>query len=533
MRREKLAVLMIIVLILLSAAPVLSSAQQTPYRIITVNEYGLVYVYDVLPAVGESTEISFPKNLIKNLVNYACLEDQSPKLRVGENFFSIEVNSKAGQQLHLITIFKNVLSWNPADQTFQLEMPIHPRVLGLKTTSFSVDVKLPRDAEISELSPGFLNQSEPGVISGTLKDVDFSKDEVQHLSIKFKTDSLKLIDIRSAKLSIELPDRIISLTLRLTQLGGTSMSEARLKFPSGFSLIEVKDSVGKLSSNYEKGSGELRVFLRQPVEIRQSTSFTVVLKASEESRLISSENGVSEIGLLLPMNSTIWIYEVEVVLRGGEAKSWSPEPLELRREYPEKTILVYRFDHVDPLNVKEMRITLNYEPSFTFFQVLPYLALFSIVLVVASLTIVYKPTVKLKAKKPGESLMEEARLLMLSYQSLVGLIAGRKIYDRSSARRTLLEIRSEVRRRVEKLGKLGAEVRREMPKTREEVESLMKAAKGFEQAVEKTWDEVYPYLSGSMPKKRLEKILDRRGRELKSTYEKVAMSLEALRRKLR
>ena len=521
--------MMALMMFLAALAPA-SAQQQAPYRVITVSEYGLVYVYDVLPKISDSMEISFPRDLVKNLVNYVCLEDQNPKLEVGDKVFSIAVKPEAGEQVHLLTIFKDVVFWNPAAQSFQLQIPLHPKVSGLGRTSFSVEVRLPKDAQLAEVSPGSLNQSSAGTISGRLSNIDLSRGDFQYLSVRFSSNMLKLIDIQSARLSIILPDGTMSLTLKILQLGGTSTDELTLRLPEDLTLIEVRDPLGELSSSYEPG--RLKVRFRQPLSGGQLTSFTVVLKASEGSQLISSGSGVSRIGLLLPMNSTAWVYEVEVILKDAEVKSWSPEPIQLRREYPEKTVLVYRFDHVDPISVNDLKLTLEYEPIFTPIKLLPYLALASIAIIIASITAVYRVRAKPVVKKPGEALVDEGQLLMLSYQNLAELITSRRIYDRGVARRSLLEARSEVRRRVERIRKLGEELKRDLPKLGKEIDGLVRSAESFEDAVDRLWDLVYPYLSKSMTRKRLDEVLGRGHEGLKKAYGRLAGSLEALREQL-
>lgn len=531
MKEGKQAVLLVMTLMIFLTALAPASAQQrAPYRVITVSEYGLVYVYDVLPRISDSMEISFPRDLVKNLVNYVCLEDQNPKLEIGEKVFSVVVRPEASEQVHILTIFRDVVSWNPAAQSFQLQMPLYPKVSGLGRTSFSIEIRLPKDAQLAEVSPGFLNQSGAGALSGQLSDIDLSRGDFQYLSARFSSNMLKLIDIRSARLSVILPDRVMSLTLRVLQLGGTSTNELALRIPEGLTLIEVRDPLGELSSSYEPG--RLEVKLRQPLSGGQLTSFTVVLKASEESQLISSGPKGSTIELFLPMNLTAWVYEVELILKDAEIRSWNPEPIQLRREYPEKTVLVYRFDHVDPINVDDLRLTLEYDPIFTPIRILPYLALASIAISIASVTAVHRVRAKPVVKKPGEALVDEGQLLMLSYQNLAELLTSRRIYDRGVARRSLLEARSEVRRRVERIRKLGEELKRELPKLGKEVNRLVKSAESFENAVDRLWDLVYPYLSKSMTRRRLHEALIRGHEDLKKAYGRLAESLEALRERL-
>ena len=64
-----LSILLIAILVTAGLNPVLG--KQYSKRIIEVNALGLVYIYDEVPSTGDKTVIQFPKNLVKNLVNYA------------------------------------------------------------------------------------------------------------------------------------------------------------------------------------------------------------------------------------------------------------------------------------------------------------------------------------------------------------------------------------------------------------------------------------------------------------------------------
>ena len=505
-----------------------------PHRIIEVNEYGLVYVYDVLPGADGELRIGFPKSLVRNLVNYACPEDPNPELKVEEDAFFIVVDSKPGQPIHLTTIFRDVIAWDSRRGAFELNMPLHPMVPGLGKMNYPVTIKLPRDSEILEVSPGFLNQSETGTLSGVLEDVDLSGADFQQLKLSFTSDLLKIVDIRSATMELKLPDRLVTLNMRILNLGGSSMGQLNLKLPKGSKLIDVRDSLGSLSRKYDEETGSLRVSLRQPLAARSSTTLIVSFQAPSESDLMQVSDGSFTVSPYLPINSTAWLYRVEIVLTGGRPSSWNPEPIEFKREYPDKTILAYRFTRVDPINVGSFEINLEYGCGFSLFHILPYFALASIILMVGSVTAMRLTRGRRPAgKAPSfDRLLDEYQLLIMSYQSAADLLSSERIYNRAYARRTLLGIRSDVRRNVEKLRKVAEELKREKPVASEEVKRLEDAAKAFENAVEKIWNEIYPYLSGSAPKRRLGGVLEGCRRELREAYEGLSDALESLKKKL-
>jgi len=530
-RLSLFAALAIMLLSLQIIAPA-SALEQAPRRVIEVNENGLVYVYDVLPSTGDTMKIGFPKEFLKNLVNYACREDSSPKLVIEDDFFWITVNGASSTEIHVLTIFRDLLSWSPADQTFSLRIPAHPRVEDLGRSDFSVEVRLPSDATITEISPGWLNQTKPGMLSGVIRDLDLSREDVTMVSVKFSSNSLRILDVISAKLLVEIPEGRASISLRMRLVGGSQLSEVKLRLPEGFELIGAEDALGKLSSSVGK-AGEAVVRLRQSLSQGGSDLLTITAKVGEGSNLIRlGANEILITALPMPLNTTVWTYDVEIRLRGGELRSWSPEPIELRREYPEKTILSYRFDHVDPINAGGFRIILGYEQRMSFFQVAPYLILATIGIVAFSITITYRPRGRIVEKKTSESLMDEASSITGIYQRLMDLISSDKIYDRGTARRILLDIRAEAREEVEKIRRIVERVASEEPKAAELARDLAKAAEDIQRAIEKTWAEVYPYLSRSLPRSRLEGALERCRGEIKQAYDVFVSRLESLRRRL-
>ena len=104
MRRLKLLIIALIMILVISAITPLTQAQPISVkRIVEVDQYGLVYVYDEVPRTGDLTKISFPRKMLANLVNYRSPEDPNPELKEDRDVFSIIVHSKSGDFVHLVT----------------------------------------------------------------------------------------------------------------------------------------------------------------------------------------------------------------------------------------------------------------------------------------------------------------------------------------------------------------------------------------------------------------------------------------------
>ena len=70
MRGLKPLIIALTMILVISAITPLTQAQPiSAKRIVEVNQYGLVYVYDEVPRTGDLTKISFPKEMLAKLVN--------------------------------------------------------------------------------------------------------------------------------------------------------------------------------------------------------------------------------------------------------------------------------------------------------------------------------------------------------------------------------------------------------------------------------------------------------------------------------
>jgi len=529
---RKKPILLSILLITVLVASGLSLASATPYskRIIEVNPLGLVYVHDEVPSTGDKTVIQFPKKFVKNLVNYASPNDPEPELEVGNDTFSIIIDSNPGETVRLVTVFRGVISWNSLRKSFELRMPLNPIVQIKEKMPFSIEVRVPGNA--TSVSPGYLKQVSTGVLSGNIEEMDLSKKEVEEVSVTFASQSLRIIDITSAKLIVEPFGRKMELDLRIHHLGGESASEITLKLPENSYEIEARDHLGKISSSYDAKTGRIRITFRQALEFDQSAYLSIKFRAPENSSIIDFKDGEVTINPFLPLNTTSWTYEVEAVLRGVEPESWTPEPDEFYKEYPDKTVIVYRFSHVDPINVHNNVVKVKYRTSFAASAVLPYLAVIAVAGIAGSITAIYVRELKIaprREKGPLQKLLDEGELLTPIYQGLSELISSGKIFERGYSRKSLLELRSDARRHAEKLMKTSRELRKISPEISKELMNLENAAREFQRTVERAWDITYPYLSGGLSKKKLGERLDRYYDELKKSYSKLVDCLEAIR----
>ncbi len=524
---------MVLIALLAAAVPPAISAQQIPKRTIELSPYGLVYVYDEVPSIGEKTVLEFPKNLVKNLVNYVSPNDPEPEMKVGNETFSIIVHSKPGETIRLTTVFRDVVLWSPYDQVFQLRMPIYPLVSGAGEKVFSLTVKLPSDSSISNVSPENLNQTKGGTLSATFEKTDLSGRDFKYFTVVFSSRFLKIIDITSAKMIIDPFSREADLALSLRSLGGKEVNKITFNLPAGSEILKTSDSVGEVSNGYDPERGELTVNLRQPIGAGQRVYVEVSFKFPEGASVMEIEDGRLTVSPILPMNATAWTYDIELILRSVSPVSWSPEPYEVRREYPETSIMTYKFTHLDPLNVKDAAVTVKFERTFSAFSILPY-ALVIAIFAIGSVAALYikKPERKAAEEKPTRDLTDEAQGLISAYQTVVDLIRSGKIFEKGRARSTILEARAEARRSAERLRRAGRDVRKTSPEMSSELERLERSAGKLERALERAWDLAYPYFSGSLSKKRFRARLDEYYEELKKAYGEFADSLEEFRKKI-
>lgn len=534
MNRKLIILLAMLIIGLMTSVLNAVSATQYARRIVEVNDLGLVYVYDEVPSNGEKTIIRFPRALIKNLVNYASPDDPEPELKVDEAAFFIIIDSRPGDVVHLVTIFRETISWDSAKKSFELRMPLNPIIQIEEKIPFSIEIRLPGNA--SKISPEYLKQVSGGIISGTINEANLSEAIEEEFSVTFTSQSLRIIEINSAKLEVEPFERKMKLDLEIRHLGGEGASEITLKLPEKSSGIETRDHLGKIPNSYDAETGHLRVTLRQTLDLGQRAYLSLKFMIPENSSIIYIGDDELRMTPLLPLNTTSWVYEVEVVLRGVDPESWAPEPDEFYKEYPDKSVLTYQFSHIDPINIHNNAIDMRYRRVFAVSAVLPYLAMIAVVGVLGSITAIYARgmrKVPSRGRGPIQELIDEGELLIPIYQGLSDLISSGRIFERGYSRKRLLELRSGVRRHVEKLAEMGRELRRTGPEISRELMDLENAAYEFQKTVEKSWDIAYPYLSGGLSRKKLAERLDEYYEELKSSYSKFADCLDSVRRRLK
>ncbi|MCD6235449.1 MAG: hypothetical protein J7J94_00410 [Thaumarchaeota archaeon] len=529
MRRETVLTAILVILLASAAYPV--SAQQAYKRTIEISQYGLVYVHDEVPSTGDTTILKFPRSLVKNLVNYVSPEDPKPELKVENETFSIIVHSKPGETVHLTTTFRNTLLWNPYKQEFFLKLPIYPLVPGLGKEPFTLVVELPSDSSIKNVSPEGLNQTGGTTLNKTFE-ADLSGNKFEYFSVTFASRFLTPLEISSAKLVLNPFSREADLTLVLNSLGGRALGKITINIPAGSKVLKTADSVGEISNGYDPDRGELTLNLRQSLQPGQRVSLEISFKAPENSQLIEIEDGKIAVKPILPMNTTAWTYYLEVILSDASPKSWSPEPYEIRREYPNTVIMKYRFTHVDPFNVGNMAAEIEFTREFSPIPALPYLfaiAIFALAFTAA--VYVKKPARAAAEKKVSKDVLDEAQGLVSAYQIIIDLVRTGKIFEKGKARSLILQARAEARRSGERVRKLAREMRREKPEIEREIAKLEESCRKLERVLEQAWELAYPYLSGTLSRKKFEERLNRYYDDLKKAYGEFADSFEDLREK--
>ena len=507
----------------------------TAKRVIEVNQYGLIYVYDEVPRTGDLTRISFPRELLANLVDYKSTEDPGPELKVDKDTFSIMIHSSGGDFVHLVTIFKNLINWNEANNIFTLRMSLNP-ILDEKVDEFSIIVKLPPDAELSRINPSYITEKK-GVISGKTSKIDLTRKPPQTLSVDFTSDRLNILDITDVDAGYSLPDGFIKLRFRFVNRGGRDLSRISFKLPANCSDVGAQDDLGRLTSSYDSKTGSLDVTLREQVEVDEYGSVSIYFKLPANNPYMEISDNRFKISLILPINTTVRRYNVELSLKSMEFISSSPEPLELVRVYPETIKLAYTFDHVNPFNVGNSTIVLDYRPFFSVFRLMPYIWTGAVAMVVlAAITCIYlrRPRLVLsKVELSMRRLIEEADSLTASYQGLTSLITSGRITEKGYIRPRILDFRASIRRHGDRISAIASELVKTSPELRDSMTNIKNSVRRLEQSVEELWVIIHRYLSGRIGKSAFEKRVDRHYRMLKKVYGEFAEAIEELREKIK
>jgi len=533
--RVVLALTLLLILPLLAPA----AAQQNAFveRVLEVNPYGLVYISDTVPRTGEVTAISFPSNLVKYLVNYRSPEDPNPTLEVEEKTFSIKVRSSSGDVIHLVTIFRDVVSRTP-EGAFTFSLPLNP-ITSEKAGKFSLRVILPSDAEVDDYSPNFLKVEgeKTNVLEGISEGIDTSSETPEDLTISFRSRTLRLLDILRAELEVKYPERVADFAFKFRNGGGRDLDYLKIFIPPGSELIETRDLLGEIGNTYKAEKGELSITLRRSVRQGESETVEAVFKIPEGSGLLEGSNGALRIGLLLPMNMTIRVYEVRVIMSSVDFISSTPEPEELQRLYPERIQLSYTFDHIDPFNAGELEVKLNYKPIPSRFALMPYLwgAVLAAVVFgsVASVYVRKRAGAAVKeTEKPLFDLVSEADAISAACQRVADLISTRRILDKGYIRPRILELRSSIRRHAGRIASLAGEVAKLKPDLSERVKELADSAHSIESDVESLWIATHNYLTGSMGRSAFRRLAEQHYKRIGAAHRRLSEALEYLRGRL-
>ncbi len=519
----------ITILILVSLLPPVSPQTQQVSRVIELNEYGLLYVSDTVPRRGDITEISFPRELVKYMVNYRSEEDPEPELTVSGDLFTIKVRSGSGDVVHLTTIFRDIVERNP-DGSFTLSFPVSP-ILQEGSGTLKLRVILPSDTTVVESSPEFLKEveGEKGILEAERKEVDFTDRSPQSLAVNFRSGDLKLLDITEATLRADLTEGTFSLKLRIRNLGGSALNTLVMNLPEASRIVEVRDPLGKIRGSFNLEKKTLTVNLREGIDEGEAGSVEVVFRPETP---LEKGGGTLSIGLILPLNLTVRVYNVEAVLSSVEIVSTEPEADKLERIYPETLVLGFTFTHIDPFNYRGIQARIDYRESVGRFSILPYLWAAAIIVAIGSVVSVYVRRGRPEAVGPGGELLREADTLSADYLSAADLITSQKILDKGFIRPRILELRSDMKRRVGKLVALIGEVRKTMPGMEDRLRELADSAKRLEEEIDSLWIATHSYLTGRMGRSAFRRIAEDHLRRMRETHRRFTEALEDIRSRL-
>ncbi|MCS7126316.1 MAG: hypothetical protein NZ929_05340 [Aigarchaeota archaeon] len=528
---NKIIIAMIFIMVFISSMFSLNSVygEEVAERIIEIDRYGFVYVVDSLP-VGEGVaEIGFPREYLQNLVDYYS-PNAKVEMRLESEIFWLRVSSDhPSKNIKLITVFGDLLK-RSGTETFMLDFSLNP-LTREDLKKINLRIVLPNGSIIDKISPETIKIREDGISALGELSIDTSK--VNNLKVEFKVGEISLIKPLTIYLHLDLSSNQAEYTIKLNLRDGKTLGGFDFILPNGSKLIETKDLLRKLSNSYDESLGRLHISFGGDLNVGESQTVIIKFNPPENTLYKIGEDRIT-IYPRLPFNLSTPDFRVSIILPSMEYTSSDPEPIEIKRVYPEKTLLTFTLGIVSPLteDLKNFEIMVKRIPSvFSFIQYM--LGASIIILIIGILTYSLRPAVKPLLKDYGEKarkLIEEVEGLIGSCRVIGDLIDSRKIFDKGYVRPRLLEVRSDVSKRISRITSISLDLKKANPEIVDIVDSLVQTSKIIERSVEDLWAQTHKYLTGSIGRKIFTTQVEDNYKTILKNSEKAVRELEALRK---
>ncbi|MEM2909593.1 MAG: hypothetical protein QXO01_00785 [Nitrososphaerota archaeon] len=383
-----ITILVILVCTVLAQFAVVSSEGESyeVVRGVEVKDCGLMYISDSLYVEpGRTIKVGFDIALKDKLVAFyaeqATIETRYVEEESPPSLFFIEMRNVGEQTVraNLVTVFKGLVTEEDS-KTFVANVPMLP-VIKKTVASFYMVVRFPSGSEV-ELPerPGFNYTTAMDGVFTEAKDIDLLLPT--SVSVRFMNDKVSIVSVEKADVTVFVGNpRQVSFFLKIVNHGKSSINEVKLLLPTNATLLNVKDSLGALSSSYVRETGSLVVKTRWDVKSGEKVSFTV-----EYLEPYAHESGYTYVLSYPSLLDTVYgRYSLKVILSPGyDFKGSSPEPEELVRDQSGATMLSYVSGSVATLQPKTA-ISISYIAGVSIMPYLPYLwiATFGVLLTTA------------------------------------------------------------------------------------------------------------------------------------------------------
>jgi len=533
MRLKKTFFSMLVLAVLLFSYSyyVIECNEQALERLIEVDRYGFLYVIDNIPLGGGYVEVGFPKQLLSNLIDYYTL-DGNIELKIEEQTFWLKVSPRQpSSSVKLITIFGDLVKRSGAGN-FKIEFPANP-VTRENLENVNVRIILPEGSNISKISPSTIEVRENSIEAQGILPIDTT--QVHNLQLEFAVGEISLLKPIYTYLTLDLSIKQAEYNVKLSLRDGNTIDSFYFNLPNGSRVLETRDYLKKLPNSYDEQTGKLRVSFDRKLNIGESQ--TIIIKFEPpENFFYKIEEGTILIFPYLPFNLSTPDYRVSVILPSMDYISSSLEPIEVKKIYPEKTVLTFSLGIASPLTIdlRGFNVIVKSVPSM--FSLIPYMLGISVVVMIFSvlaysLKPVFKPSLK-EYEEKAKKLIDEVEGLASSCRVIGELITSKKMLDKGYVRPKMLGIRNDVARHVSKIASYSLDLKKAYPEAVDRIDSLMVTSRMIQESIEHLWTQTHRYLTGAVAKTLFNRQVEENYKSILKYLDKLVKEGELLRKAL-
>jgi len=280
-------------------------------RVVSVTEYGLVYVDDriVNAPLGVKVGLSVPAELG---ASPAYIEVQGGEV-VGQEksreaqYYFLLLSSPGGVLVR--QVYKGLVS-QVGESSYELRAPGAPLVTGLNYT-YELRVVLPQGSQPGRKPEGFIQNGSTLLRRGSGGDAVAR----QVLDVGFSSTDLRLIAVERLEIAYDLDAEIVTAWLKIRNDDRRGLLSVTLNLPGGLRAVDAGDHSGQL--RYRVSGGRVTVDIYpERYELKSGWRYEFYLRASMDkgSGLAAVENGVVRVRSFIPLDAPINVFTINTVL---------------------------------------------------------------------------------------------------------------------------------------------------------------------------------------------------------------------------